>query len=271
MLTAILICIVAGICTGFLSGFFGIGGGFVLVPLLVKLIPYTATETHDNIMYIATATSLASIILASSFAVYLHAKKKNLHFKELFKYAGWVIAGTIIAKFVIQYINALTLKILFICFLYLIVIRFIIKVIMHKRGEPHNERVNPWFRALVGLFTGAFSIFVGVGGGVPTTFLYSHYKSLRFSIGMGAGATIFVSLSSTIQSIIYALTTNRAASLEDFGGIDVVLALCLLPTLVLTIPLGINAMHKVSPKVLNIIYLLFMIALSTFSTISFFA
>ena len=270
MLTILLICIIAGVCTGFLAGFFGIGGGFILVPLLVRILPISSNYTHENVMLAASATSLASIVLSSLCAVYLHAKKKNLHLDELLKYGAWVLVGTIIAKFTIQFIDAFILKLLFLFFLYAITIRFAIKVLLHKRHESHNEKVHPWARALVGLFTGTFSIFIGIGGGVPTTFLYNHYKPLRFSIGMGAGATIFISLSSTIQSLFYAFFSSTPASLHNIGGINIYIALCLLPSLVVAIPLGINAMHKVSPKALSIIYLCFMLFLSTLSTISLF-
>lgn len=270
MLVVLIICIFVGLCTGFLSGFFGIGGGFILVPVLVKLIPYTTQIVDENIMVIATSTSLASILLSSCLAVYMHAKKKNLHFNELLKYSCWVAIGTIFAKFAIHYISDTTLKIIFLCFLYIVVVRYIIKVLQHKKPEPHNKKINPYCRALVGLFTGAFSIFVGVGGGVPTTLLYSNYRSLRFSIGMGAGATIIVSISSIFQSVAYALFINHSPSLENFGGINIPLAVSILPTLIVMIPLGINAMHKIDGKKLSVLYLLFMITLSTLSTMSFF-
>lgn len=47
-----------GLCTGFLSGLFGVGGGFVLVPLLVLVCRYP--------MHRAVGTSTAFIVLAAT-------------------------------------------------------------------------------------------------------------------------------------------------------------------------------------------------------------
>ena len=39
MLTFFLICLVVGALVGFLAGLFGIGGGLIIVPVLVYLLP----------------------------------------------------------------------------------------------------------------------------------------------------------------------------------------------------------------------------------------
>ena len=39
MLTFILLCLLVGAIVGFLAGLFGIGGGLVIVPTLVYLLP----------------------------------------------------------------------------------------------------------------------------------------------------------------------------------------------------------------------------------------
>ena len=39
MLTFILLCLLVGAIVGFLAGLFGIGGGLIIVPTLVYLLP----------------------------------------------------------------------------------------------------------------------------------------------------------------------------------------------------------------------------------------
>lgn len=50
-----------GVSAGFFSALFGVGGGLVVVPLLVVLAGFTATE--------ATATSLAAIGITALFGI----------------------------------------------------------------------------------------------------------------------------------------------------------------------------------------------------------
>lgn len=46
MLTFILICLVVGCVVGFLAGLFGIGGGLIIVPILVYLLPMMGYPIH---------------------------------------------------------------------------------------------------------------------------------------------------------------------------------------------------------------------------------
>lgn len=63
--------LIAGLGVGFLTGFFGVGGGFVIVPVLVLLL--------DLPMPVAVATSLLIIVINS--AVSLIARAGSAHFQ----------------------------------------------------------------------------------------------------------------------------------------------------------------------------------------------
>ena len=48
MLTFILLCLLVGAIVGFLAGLFGIGGGLIIVPTLVYLLPMIGVpEDHS--------------------------------------------------------------------------------------------------------------------------------------------------------------------------------------------------------------------------------
>ena len=66
-----------GILSGFLAGFFGVGGGLVLVPALHFL--YTQMGYSDEISIpIALGTALACIVINSLSAIPVHHRNKNI-------------------------------------------------------------------------------------------------------------------------------------------------------------------------------------------------
>lgn len=83
----ILIPIGLGLAVGLLSGLFGVGGGFLMTPLLIMLgIPST----------VAAATDSNQIVAASTSGTYAHWKVGNVDFKMgLYLLAGGFIGGLV--------------------------------------------------------------------------------------------------------------------------------------------------------------------------------
>ena len=87
MLTIFIVCVFLGSLVGFLAGLLGIGGGLVVVPALVYLLPYISHATDASsyvalssevIMHMALATSLAAIVMTSTSAAFAHQKNNNI-------------------------------------------------------------------------------------------------------------------------------------------------------------------------------------------------
>jgi uncharacterized membrane protein YfcA len=72
---------------GFLSGLFGVGGGFLLTPLLIMIgIPPT----------VAAATDSNQIVASSASGTYAHWRLKNVDFKMgIFLLVGGILGGTV--------------------------------------------------------------------------------------------------------------------------------------------------------------------------------
>lgn len=83
----ILIPVGLGLIVGLLSGLFGVGGGFLMTPLLIMLgIPST----------VAAATDSNQIVAASTSGTYAHWKVGNVDFKMgLYLLAGGFIGGLV--------------------------------------------------------------------------------------------------------------------------------------------------------------------------------
>ena len=63
-----------GAFTGFMAGLLGIGGGMIITPFLIMLIP-SSLIPHDHIVHVAIATSLATIAFTSLSSVRAHHKR----------------------------------------------------------------------------------------------------------------------------------------------------------------------------------------------------
>ena len=81
-----------GMLVGFLSGLFGVGGGFLLTPLLIMIgIPPTVAAASDSNQIVAASTS----------GTYAHWRRGNVDFKMgILLLIGGVVGGTIGVQFI---------------------------------------------------------------------------------------------------------------------------------------------------------------------------
>ena len=77
MLTFILLCLLVGALAGFLAGLFGIGGGLVIVPTLVYLLPIVDVP-ESLLMSTALGTSFATIVITGIGSAQRHHKLGNI-------------------------------------------------------------------------------------------------------------------------------------------------------------------------------------------------
>jgi hypothetical protein len=87
----------AGITTGFLSSFFGIGGGVLVVPLLLRLFAMPA--------HIVSATSHTVILFSAPFGVAAHALNGSIDWSDALPLALGGLAGGQIGAKVSKYLS----------------------------------------------------------------------------------------------------------------------------------------------------------------------
>lgn len=93
--------VVAGLAVGFMTGFFGVGGGFVIVPALTLALGMAMPE--------AIATSLVVIAINSGAALLFRAGTAHFDWAVIVPFTLAAIAGSLAGKKVADNLNARTL------------------------------------------------------------------------------------------------------------------------------------------------------------------
>jgi uncharacterized membrane protein YfcA len=234
-----------GGAVGFLSGLFGVGGGFLMTPLLIMVgIPSTVAAASDSNQIVAASTS----------GSYAHYRLGNVDFKMgILLVIGGVIGGTLGVQF-IKILRAMgnadfVIKITYVIMLGVIGAYMFTeslqnlrkKPVERRRAEPEPARVSlynrmilalpyqmkfeksgvtlsPLLPLILGIFVGILAAIMGVGGGfimVPVM-----VYMLRMPMHVVVGTSLFQILFTCINVTIMQSISNHT--------VDLVLAIILL-------------------------------------------
>jgi uncharacterized membrane protein YfcA len=91
--------------TGFLSGFMGVGGGFIILPVLVYLIGLPTT--------IAVGTSLVTVLFTAAYGCFTYALKGRVELVAAFIMLVGASIGAQIGATAVKYIKGYGIRLLF--------------------------------------------------------------------------------------------------------------------------------------------------------------
>lgn len=230
-----------GVSVGVLSGMFGVGGGFLITPLLFLIgIPPA----------VAVATSANQVVASSFSGLMAHLKRRTVDLKMGSVLLGGGLLGATLGMFVFNYLKHLgqvdlAVQLCYVVFLGLIgTLMFIesLRAIRRSRAAggtaPTARRQRTWVHALpfkmrfresnlyisvippilVGFGVGILSAIMGVGGG------FIMVPAMIYILGMPTKVVIGTSL---FQIIFVAGFTTMIHASTNFS-VDIVLALFLL-------------------------------------------
>ena len=129
MATNWFIIILIGACAGFASGFFGIGGGIILVPCLVYFCKFSQHQ--------AVATSLAIMLPPFTFfAVWEYYKKGWVDIKIACTLVILMLVFSYLASLIAKNLDSLHLKLYFSIFTIIAGIYMLVDSIIKIKGRP---------------------------------------------------------------------------------------------------------------------------------------
>jgi len=187
--------ILVGIFIGTMSGFFGVGGGMILVPILLVL-------GFD--IKVAIGISIIQMVFSSLLGSYLNYKKGSLLVGEgIFVGLGGFIGGYI-GAYVTEYIPDTVLQFLFFGLLLFALFRLFFS--KNHEDDSQTKSLSKTLLFIIGLIIGIFAITLGIGGSIILTPLL--VGLLHYPIKKAVSAGLFFVAFSSVAGMISRLSTG---------------------------------------------------------------
>ena len=187
--------IILGVFIGIISGFFGIGGGTLLVPLLLYF-------NFD--LKIAIGISIIQMVFSSIFGTYLNQKAGLLNLKDgLFLGLGGMF-GAFWSGLLVKVIPNQILILIFLSFVIFAIYKFF-QTPLNIKNNNNKNKTNKLILFIVGSCIGLLAISVGIGGSLLLTPILVGYLlyNPKTASSMGLFFVIFSSVSGLISFSIY--------------------------------------------------------------------
>ncbi|MBU0923779.1 sulfite exporter TauE/SafE family protein [bacterium] len=173
-----------GIITGFISGFFGVGGGMILVPILL-LVGYVMKE--------AVAISIMQMVFSSIYGSFLNSKYAQNVVKDGIVIGAGGFVGGLQSGYIVTNVSNEFLQYLFIAILIFSILRIFYSPAIHDCERKEHSKVTLF---LIGSFIGIIAMSIGVGGSILLTPILVGFMKydLKSATALGLFFVIFSSI-----------------------------------------------------------------------------
>jgi len=241
---------------GFLSGLFGVGGGFLMTPLLIFIGISPA---------VAVATEANQIVAASVSGVLAHTRRRNVDFKMGIVLTIGGFAGSSVGVVLFTFLREIGQVDLLVRLCYVVFLGIVGSLMLFESGRAILRRQSgtasrgklhqhTWFHGLpfkmrfrrsrlyisallpigIGFFVGILAAIMGVGGG------FLMVPAMIYLLGMPPSVVVGTSL----FQIIFVTANVTFLQAVNNQTVDIVLALLLLTGAVIGAQLGTKASGK---------------------------
>jgi hypothetical protein len=260
-----LIFVAMGCGIGFLAGLFGVGGGFVMVPILI--LSYEHLGISPSILtHLAIGTSLFVVIFASISSAYQHGKQKNVNWRSVLT-LGLSSATTAFAtaKLAAE-LSGKHLRIAFAIIVGMAALRMLTESKIEAQKKLHYiSKPNTLRLFIIGLTAGIVSALAGIGGGVVTVpMMYYFLKMpLKLAIGTSSAAIVITGLFSVAGYILSGMGIPEKPA-WSVGFVDLQRGVALAIGTILLARVGAYVSFKTHPFRLRKLFALFVILISIY-------
>jgi uncharacterized protein len=255
-LAALLVAV--GALAGFLAGVFGIGGGAILVPVFYECFRLAGVPLAVR-MPLCVGTSLAIIIPTSIRSYRAHHARGAVDMDILRAWWLPVVTGVVLGSVIARYAPERLFKIVFVMVAYSAAARLLLARESWKFGDDFPR--GPLMK-IYGFVVGLLSTLMGVGGGLFSNLLMTFYnRPIHQAVATSSALAVLISIPGALGYIYAgwpaaALYPNVAALQLPFaiGYVSLIGAVLVMPTSLLTAPLGVKAAHAMSKRTLEMAF-----------------
>jgi uncharacterized membrane protein YfcA len=251
---------VLGLCTGFLAGLLGIGGGMLMVPFITLILSARGIAPGLAVK-MAIATSMATIIFTSISSVRAHHKRGAVRWDIVWRLAPGIVIGSLAGSLgVFALLKGAWLALFFALFVGFSATQ------MFLDKKPAPTRTLPGTPGLLGAggLIGFLSGLVGAGGGfISVPFMTWCNVVVHNAVATSAALGFPIALANVVGYVV------AGQGVQDLPpgavGYIFVPALAVIATAsVLTAPLGAKAAHALPVKQLKRVFACVLYALAAY-------
>jgi uncharacterized membrane protein YfcA len=258
LLELALLLVAVGALAGFLAGVFGIGGGAILVPVFYECFRLAGVPLAVR-MPLCVGTSLAIIIPTSIRSYRAHHARGAVDMEILRAWWSPVVIGVILGSVIARYAPELLFKIVFVMVAYSAAARLLLARESWKFGDDFPR--GPLMK-IYGFVVGLLSTLMGVGGGLFSNLLMTFYsRPIHQAVATSSALAVLISIPGALGYIYAgwpaAMRYPDVAALQlpfAIGYVSLIGAVLVMPTSLLTAPLGVKAAHAMSKRTLEMAF-----------------
>ena len=237
----------------FISGFLGVGGGIIYIPV-VEYYLRKAGMGETMMVKAILANSLFTIIFSGSVSSYNQYKHGNFHPKQIIQTAWPGMMSAFVITYLIKsgtWYNKASFNLVFATMLLLIVWR----MFAHKpKTKESTAELANWKYQVTGFFAGIVTAFSGLGGGVVMTPTFTDV--MKLSIKKASSISNGVIPLFAIVLGIYNLSDVPSQYISDwqFGYIVLPIVAPLIFSTFIFAPIGVSLSQKTSHNVIRLTF-----------------
>jgi uncharacterized membrane protein YfcA len=253
-----LMLVAVGALAGFFAGIFGIGGGAILVPVFYECFRLAGVPLEVR-MPLCIGTSLAIIIPTSIRSYRAHHARGAVDMEILKIWWLPVVIGVIAGAITARYAPERLFKIVFVGVAWSAAARLLLARDNWKLGEDLPR--GPLMR-LYGFVVGLLSTLMGIGGGLFANLLMTFYgRPIHQAVATSSALAVLISIPGALGYIYAgwpaAARYPEVAALQlpfALGYVSLIGVILVMPTSLLTAPLGVRAAHALTKRGLEIAF-----------------
>jgi len=228
-----------GLCTGFLAGLLGIGGGMLMVPFLTFMLSARGVSA-DLAVKMAIATSMATIMFTSISSVRAHQRRGAVRWDLVRGLAPGIVIGSFIGSLgVFSLLKGAYLAIFFALFVGFSATQ----MFLDRKPKPTRQMPGTAGQLAAGGFIGFLSGLVGAGGGfISVPFMAWCNVAIHNAVATSAALGFPIAAANVAG---YVISGSALQGLPDgsFGYLWLPGLLVIAVCSVVTAPLGARAAH----------------------------
>ncbi len=248
----------SAVATGFMAGFFGIGGGLIMVPILFYIFNFAGIE-QAFIMHLALGTSFSIIIPTSIISTMTHMKFKAVDFSIVKTFGAFVAIGVVCGTVFAVSLKTSSLVLFFSIMTMIFSIYFLT---VKEKINPTPRKINLIYRVVCGFLSGFLSAPMGIAGGVINTPVLKMFGyPIKVAIGCSAAVGFVIALIGAIGFAVSGSYLNINAPFS-LGFVNIPTFLIFVPITMFMAKIGAKTVHKFDKMIIGKLFGIYLFIVS---------